>query len=265
MKIYISSDMEGTAGIAHWDETEPGKREYPYFTQLMTGEVVAACNGAIAAGASEIIVKDAHDYARNIDILALPKSVKLLRGWTRDPLSMMGGLDKTFDGVMFTGYHSPAGSDTNPLSHTMNTRNNYVLINGERCSELMMNCLTASYFGVPVYFVAGDAGLCRWINSVNPNIETVETFEGIGDAVLAIHPELSRELIKSGVETALKQPKDKMMFPLPKHFDIEINFKNHQFARNGGFYPGVTQTDEKTVKYSADDYMDALKFFFWVL
>jgi D-amino peptidase len=147
----------------------------------------------------------------------------------------------------------------------MNTRNNYVLINGERCSELMMNCLTASYFGVPVYFVAGDAGLCRWIKSVNPNIETVETFEGTGDAVLAIHPEFSRERIKAGVEAALKQPKENMIFPLPKHFDVEINFKNHQNARKGSFYPGVTQTDEKTVKFSADDYMDVLKFFFWVL
>jgi D-amino peptidase len=265
MKIYISADMEGTAGICHWDETEPGKREYPYFTQLMTGEVKAACEGAIAAGAGEVVVKDAHDIARNIDFADLPKQVKILRGWTRDPLVMMGGLDGSYDGVMFTGYHSPAGSDENPLSHTMDGRNNYVTINGERCSELMINSLTAAYFGIPVYFVAGDAGLCRWIKSVNPNIETVETFEGIGDAVLAIHPELSRERIKAGVEKALKKPKEDLSFPLPPYFDVEINFKNHQNARKGSFYPGVAQKDTTTVTYSAIDYMDVLKFFFWVL
>jgi len=265
MKVFISSDMEGTAGVCHWDETEPDKREYPYFTQLMTGEVKAACEGALSAGADAVVVKDAHDSARNIDILQLPKQVKLLRGWTRDPQVMMGGLDGSYDAVMFTGYHSEAGSPNNPLSHTMNGKNNYVTINGIRCSELFMNSLTAAYYGVPVYFVAGDAALCRWIKSVNPNIETVETFEGSGDAVLAIHPQLSRELIKAGVEKALKKPKEDMKFPLPPYFDVEINFKYHVNAKKGSFYPGAVQKDATTVTYSAIDYMDVLKFFFWVL
>ena len=114
MKIFISSDMEGTAGIVHWDETEKGKDGYSHFSAQMSREVAAACEGANAAGAKEILIKDAHDSARNINPELLPENVRIFREWGRHPYSMMAGLDETFDGVFFTGYHSAAGMNTNP-------------------------------------------------------------------------------------------------------------------------------------------------------
>ena len=53
-RIYISSDIEGTCGIAHWDETELGRSEHEYFRRQMTSEVKAACEGAIAGGSDDI-------------------------------------------------------------------------------------------------------------------------------------------------------------------------------------------------------------------
>lgn len=264
-KLFISADLEGTAGVTHWDETEQGKLLYPHFARQMTREVVAACEGALAAGYEDVLVKDAHDSGRNIDPSALPMEARIFRAWSRHPYSMMFGLDDSFDGVVFTGYHSAAGTNSSPLAHTMNRQNNWVRINGQIAAELMINSLTAAYVGVPVYCVCGDKGLCDWIKSVNPNIETVAVSEGTGNGSLSIHPDLAVKRIRETVEKAVQKDAKDCMFPLPEHFHVEINFREHYRAYDGGFYPGAVQVDEKTVAYDSDDWLDVLKFFHWVL
>jgi hypothetical protein len=115
-KIFISADIEGTTGINVWPETEPPN---DYFRKQMTREVSAAANSAFLNGATDIVIKDAHDSARNLIPDELPRKIRLVRGWMSDPDCMMQGLDKSFDACIFTGYHSPAGNNGNPLSHTM--------------------------------------------------------------------------------------------------------------------------------------------------
>lgn len=264
-KLFISADIEGTCGIAHWDETEKGKIDYAPFAEQMTREVAAACEGAIDAGYESILVKDAHDSARNIDARRLPRCIEIFRGWGRHPFSMMYGLDKSFDGVVFTGYHSAAQMNTNPLSHTMNTQNNYVLINGELASELMINCITAAYLGVPVFAVTGDKGLCDFITKKNPHILTVPVNDGQGYGARSIHPDVAVDRIRDTVNKAVQQKKEDCMYPLPAHFKAEINFKEHPRATWGSFYPGAVQTDSRTVAFESDDYMDVLTFFHFVL
>lgn len=265
MKLFISSDIEGTCGIAHWDETEKSKNDYPYFALQMSREVAAACEGALKGGADDILVKDAHDYARNIDPELLPREIKIFRGWTRDPYSMMAGIDETYEGVIFTGYHSAAGMPGNPLSHTMNTRNNQVLINGTVASELMINSLTAAMFGVPVRMVTGDEMLCEWIQSVNPNILTVPVSKGIGNASISIHPQVAVERIREAAEKAMALDGAKCMFPLPDHFEVEVNYKDHFMAYRNSFYPGARQLDSRRVRFEADDYKQVLAFFHFCL
>ena len=265
MKLYISADIEGTTGITRWDETENGLSRYPYFADQMTREVSAACQGAMDAGVTDILVKDAHDSACNLIPRDLPEEVRLFRGWGSNYFGMMAGLESDYDGVFFTGYHSGAGMDTNPLAHTMNRQNNYVKINGVIASELMINSLTAAYIGVPVFCVSGDKGLCEWIQSVNPNIEVVPVSEGTGNGSLSIHPDLAVRRIKETVAKAVMKDGKSCMFPLPEHFHVEINFREHYRAYDGGFYPGATQVDEKTVSFDSNDWMDCLKFLHWVL
>ena len=264
-KLFISADIEGTAGIAHWDETELGHGAYTYFQEQMSQEVAAACEGALEAGFDDILIKDAHSTGRNIIPRMLPEAARILRGWPKHLYIMMSGLDDTFDGVVFTGYHSAAQMPTNPLSHTMNGRNNYIKINGELCSELMMNCLTASMLGVPVYCVTGDKGLCDWIQSVNPNIKVVPVSEGHGNGSISIHPNVAIRRIRETVHEAVRQPKEACMFPMPEHFTVEINFKQHYDALSGSWYPGCVQTGARTVQYESDSYEDVLKFIYWVL
>ncbi|MDL2318768.1 M55 family metallopeptidase [Eubacteriales bacterium OttesenSCG-928-A19] len=264
-KLFISADIEGTTGIANWDETEYGQRDYDYFRRQMSREVAAACEGALEAGYEDVLVKDAHSTGRNIIPELLPESARILRGWTQELFVMMAGLDKTYDGVVFTGYHSAAEVPANPLSHTMNGKNNHVRINGELASELMINCMTAAMVGVPVFCVTGDRGLCEWIQSVNPNIMTVPVSEGMGNASMSIHPNLAVRRIRETVKEAVKQQKEKCMFPLPAHFDVEINYKQHFDAKNASWYPGCKQTGARTVAFSSDSYDAVLRMLYYVL
>lgn len=264
-KIFLSADMEGTAGIAHWNETESSHPQYAHFARQMSLEVAAACEGALSGGAEEVFVKDGHDSARNIDPSLLPENIRILRGWGRHPYSMMVGLDKTFGGAFFTGYHSAASWNTSPLSHTMNTRNNFVTLNGEICSELMINCLTASLEGVPVRFVSGDAGICRWISEKVPGVVTVPVSEGRGASSISIHPAVAVRRIREGAQRAMDTDGAKCLYPMPDSFHMEINFKDHFLATGAQYYPGCRQVDSKTVAFDAKEYMDVLKFIYWVL
>src|SRR3546814_34479 len=131
MKIYISADIEGVAGITNWNEAEKNHPDYPEFRERMTEEVVAACEGAIAAGATEILIKDAHGSGRNILAERLPACARLVRGWSGHPLAMVQELDESFDAAMFVGYHSKAGTEANPLDHTLTLRVAKLSINGQ--------------------------------------------------------------------------------------------------------------------------------------
>lgn len=264
-KIFISSDIEGTCGIAHWDETEKDKADYAAFSTQMSREVAAACEGVIAGGAETILVRDAHDSARNIQPGLLPEQASIFRGWGRDPYSMMSGLDGSFDGAMFTGYHSAASWNGNPLSHTMNGENNYVKVNGTVCSELMMNSLTAAMLGVPVLMVTGDEMLCGWFKSMVPEALTVPVSRGVGNGSISMHPAKAVQLIRKTAEKAVQLNTDKCHFPMPEYFEVEVNFKHHFKARSVSWYPGARQTDSCTVVYESDKWMDVLTFFHFCL
>ena len=263
MKVFISADIEGVNNIATWDETDNRSSEYQYFRKQMTEDVAAACRAAKEAGATEIFVKDAHDSARNLILKDLPEYVKLHRGWEGVPCSMMAGLDESFDAVMFIGYHSPASSDGNPLSHTMNLRNQYVKINGILTSEFYINALYASYLGVPIAFLSGDKELTRIVKETNSNIETVVTKEGSHGAVVSRHPNITNQEIFDTVKVALTKDLKENIVELPKHFVVEIQYKKFNDAFNASFYPGCKQISSDTVQFETDDYYEvvrALKF-----
>lgn len=259
MKVYISTDIEGVAGITSWDEANHTHADYEYFRKQMSREVAAACRGALAAGATEILVKDSHGTGRNIIPSELPKEVKLLRGWAREPFSMVQGLDESFDALMFVGYHSAANSDGNPLAHTMrSSKVTEMRINGERISEFNMHSYAAGSVGVPVVFLSGDKLITEEVKKFNNNIETFFTNEGVGNSTISIHPDAAVEGIEESVKKALKQDLKLCKVEMPENFELEIEFIHHYDAYKGGFYPKAEQVDEKTVRLKSDNYFDIL-------
>lgn len=265
MKLFISADIEGTAGVVSWPETEMSDKYYPYFADEMSEEVAAACRGAIAAGAKDILVKDAHDYARNINPAKLPELVKIMRGWTRSPESMMAGLNRSFDAAAMVGYHTACATNGNPLAHTMNLKNEVVTLNGEIMSEFMMNAYTAAYFGVPVVFVSGDKMLCESAEKLIPAITAVPVSEGVGNASISLQPMAARKKIEEKMRQALSGDVSKCLLTLPKHFEVSIRFHEHSRAYRGSFYPGAKADGMNSVSFEADDYFDVITFFMFVL
>lgn len=258
MKVYISVDIEGITGVTNWSETILGNSDHKWAAEQMTNETIAACEAAIEMGATEIVVKDAHDSGRNIDISRLPKEVSVIRGWTYSPESMMAGIDETFDAAIFIGYHSGAGYNGNPLSHTMNNEKGvYIKMNGKLASEFTMNAYIAAYYDVPVVFMSGDRMLCEKSKDLIPNIETVSVKQGIGDATFNMNTQHACECIKDGVKEGLKNIQE-CKIESPKEFDLEIRFREHKDANKAKYYPGVTTIDDYSVKYIAKDIQDMM-------
>lgn len=266
MKVFISSDIEGTAGVAHREEIGEGAKSswFDYYKQRMTGEVAAACAGAQAAGASDVLVRDAHYTARNILHTGLPRGVRLARGWAEDPTCMMSGAEG-FDAALLTGYHAPSNSPANPLSHTMTSALDSILINGERASEFLMAAYTAGYLGVPVVFLSGDAGICEEAKAALPGITAVATGEGRGDSMAGRHPLDVEEAIREGVKTALSGDFSGCLAELPEWFEVQVTYKDHARAYHNSFYPGARALDSRAVAFEAGDYFEVLRFFHFVL
>ena len=264
MKLYLSADMEGTAGIVNWNETTPDHPQYGYFREQMTREVAAACEGALDAGADEIIIKDAHDSARNIIPSMLPEQTRLFRGWDDTPEMMMAGIDSTFDGVLFTGYHAAACTSVNPLSHTMSLKVQSLKCNGRLLSEFDINAMIAAQYGVPIFFLSGDEGLCQAAKETLPHLMTVGTNEGRGGGAISMHPETAVKQIHESVKLALRSSTPGL-YPMPAAFSAEICYKEHSHAARAACYPGVTRKDAKTVALHTGDFRELLTAFFWIL
>jgi D-amino peptidase len=265
MKVYISADIEGVAGIAHWDEATKSESVYQEFREQMTQEGLAAGQGAVHSGATEILIKDAHWTGRNILTSQLPEEARLIRGWSHHPFAMVQELDETFHAVIMVGYHSGAGLDTNPLAHTITTQVTSIKINGGKASEFLLNTYAATLVNVPVIFVSGDAGLCQEVATLNEQIKTVAVSEGIGESVITIAPQLALKRIREGVERALKGDTSSCKIRLPEHFQVEIQFKDHMKAYKASFYPGASQTDPESILFETNEYFEVLRMLMFTL
>ena len=267
MKIYISADMEGITGVTHWDEVEHNKPSvYTQFQERMTKEVVSACKGANDAGAKEIWVKDAHYSGRNILSEELPENVKLIRGWSGHPYSMVQELDDSFDALLMVGYHSMAGKSGNPLAHTMSSSKlDSVFINEQQTSEFFLHGNIAAKHGVPLVFVSGDAGLCEEVKDVSPNTTTHATMVGVGDSTINIQPETSRKAIREKVKVTLSSNLKKCIWAHPDSFSLEVRFIKQQLAYRASHYPGATLLDPKRVAFEASDFDDIMRFMLFTI
>ena len=266
LKIFISADIEGITTTTTFDECGYGHALYPLHAKQMTEEVLAAISGAKSAGATQIVVRDAHDTARNIDPTLMPSGVTLLRNWSAHPYMMVAGIDKSFDAAMFVGYHSAAGRLGNPMAHTLDGGAVHTLrINGELASEFLLYSYACALEGVPTVFLSGDKMLCDDSKNMHPCLVTCHVKEGFG-AMTANYPTVDTlKNIKELSEKALKQDLKAALLKLPDHFSAELHFKKHQQADRASWFPGVTRISDHVVTYSSEDFMEILRTTSWIL
>jgi len=259
MKVYISVDIEGCAGITHWDEAEKNHADWQEFREQMTREAVAAIEGAKIAGATEILVKDAHSSGRNIIPAMLPSDVRLIRAWAGHPLCMVQELDESFDAVMMIGYHAAAGSEANSLAHTLSLDAAEIRINGHRASEYFIHSLASSLLNVPTVFVSGDRGLMEEIEEVNPNVGRCAVKEGRGQSTVSMTPAAAVKAIRDGAAAALRSNLDACLLRLPEYFIVEILYSDPVLAARHQWYPGMEHIGNRTVRFETNHYFDVLR------
>src|SRR5918998_1121120 len=204
MKIFISADMEGVAGVVTGEQLGPTGFEYSRFREFMTQEVNAAIEAALEAGATEIVVSDSHGNGQNLLIEKLPTNVTLVRAFPR-PLMMMQGIDETFAGAIFLGYHTGTTNARGVRAHTMSSaRLADVRLEGVSLSEAGINAAIAGHFGVPVIMVSGDDAVVEETAALLGDVEgaTVKWSYGFHSAK-TLMPEAAQQLIREKVKKAV--------------------------------------------------------------
>lgn len=257
MKLFLSTDFEGTSGIVAWEQIIEGNHEYAQGRKLLTDEVNAVIMGAQEAGAGEFVVNDAHHAMRNLHPQDLRGRATLITG-RHKPLYMMQGLDASFDGVCFVSYHGSIGAERAVLSHTYNPGAIWeVRLNGEIVGESGLNALVAAHYKVPIILVSGDAVTAREVQSFAPQAEKVVVKESIGRfAASNLHPEVACEMLHAGAKRAVEQigQMEPPRFSLP--VTLEVTFLVADMADMALWIRGVERVGPRTVKVVQENLLD---------
>ncbi|HET6894098.1 MAG TPA: M55 family metallopeptidase [Candidatus Baltobacteraceae bacterium] len=264
MNIYISCDMEGTAGVCSWEQVDARKYTPDYFIyrKYMTGEVRAAIDGAREAGAQGICVNDSHGPMRNLILDDLLDDVRVVFG-NRKPFSMVQQVDAQFGGVFFTGYHGAIGDANATLCHTYTPSVIYdVRINGVRCSEATLNAALAGHFGVPVLLITGDRVTVEGAKAQMPWITGVVVKESIGNyAVDSISPQAAQDAIKAGASQAVRNAANAKPFVFEPPITMEIDMTRVEQADYVSLIPGFERSGARQVRFAHIDYPTVFRAF----
>ena len=247
MRVYISVDMEGIAGVVHESQTDPADpahaAEYGRFRRLMTGEANAAIEGALAAGATKVVVNDSHWFMRNLLAEELHQAAELLSGDPK-PRSMVEGIESGFDAALFIGYHARAGTPHAVLDHTYADRIHEVRLNGRPVGELGIN--------------AALAGVAEAKALLGEDVATVVVKQAVSrHAARSVAPAVACRMIREGVAAALTQKHAPLVLPPP--ITVEVDFALTIHADMAELCPGATRTAGRTVAFTHQDYREVFR------
>ncbi|HET9097705.1 MAG TPA: M55 family metallopeptidase [Candidatus Baltobacteraceae bacterium] len=264
MNIYISCDMEGTAGVCSWDQVDARnyKPDYFIYRKYMTAEVCAAIGGARESGASRILVNDSHGPMRNIILDDVPEDVRVVFG-NRKPFSMVQSVDGGYGGVFFTGYHGAIGEANATLCHTYTPAVIYdVRMNGVRCSEATLNAALAGHFNVPVLLITGDRVTVETARAQMPWITGVIVKESIGNyAVDSISPQAAQDAIRAGAAQAVKNAANAKPLRFEPPITMEIDLTRVEQADFVALIPGFERSGPRQVRFTHADYPTVFRAF----
>ncbi len=254
MKIYLSSDMEGTAGVVDWAQCIGPSGEYDYYRRLLQDEVNAASAGAASAGATSFLVNDSHSSMQNLRPDELLGSARYLSG-RHKPMYMMQGLDASYDAVFFVSHHGSMASDASTLSHTYNPKAiARVRLNGTEVGESGINALVALCHGVPVVLVTGDATTAAEAQRICPGIHAAVVKTSVTRfSADSLHPTVACELIRDTAAAAVSDLGSASLPQVELPATMEVTLRNSDFAEMATRVAGVERVDPLIVQLVDDD------------
>ncbi len=266
MKLFLSTDFEGTSGIVAWEQIIEGNAEYDQGRLLLTNEVNAVIAGAQEAGASEFVLNDAHSSMRNLHPQDLLGEATLITG-RHKPLYMMEGLDGSFDGVLFVSYHGSIGAERAILSHTYNPRAIWeARINGEIVGESGINALVAAHYGVPIIFVSGDEVTAHEAEMIAPRAEKVIVKQSLGRfAASHIHPSVACRLLREGASRAVQDIQNMRPPAFERPVSLEVTFQVADMAEMSCRVRGVERVAPRSIAIREASLLDLYRSFVAVI
>jgi D-amino peptidase len=265
-KIFVSVDMEGIAAVVTDQQLGPQGFEYAAAREWMTQEANAAIAAARAAGATEFVLADSHGSMQNLLVDKLPPDVQLVRGTPR-PLGMMQGLDDSFDGVIFVGYHASTANASGVRAHSFSSANLAdVRINGTSVSEGGWNAAVAAHFGVPVLAVSGDEAAVAEVKAQVPGVEgAVVKWPYAFHSARTLTPTAARSAIEDAVRKGMARRGTSSLPRVATPVRVEVRFKSYRPAELLSWLPGAVRVDAHAVAYSVKDIPEASRFLTFVL
>ena len=268
MRVYISVDMEGIAGVNHPHPTNPADRRYETSVGLMVGETNAAIAGAVTAGATDILVNDSHWSMYNLLPAELDPAARVLQG--QKAWSMVAGARPDpdgapgFDVALFIGYHARAGHPTGTIAHTYSGAPVETRLDGRPTGEYGLNALALGAWGIPVGLVTGDDALAEEVAAWLPDAErvVVKVADGTNSAV-SVHPSVAQERIRTGAERAVRRAAAGELAPfrVGPPVVIEVDYARGVVADHAAIVPGAERVGDRTVRFAADDPVTAYRGF----
>jgi D-amino peptidase len=263
LKLYVSSDMEGVAGVCSWNQVDARTPhpDYEIYRRFYTQEVVAAIDGARAGGAAEVLVNDSHGPMRNLLLDDLPDDVRVIFG-NRKPFSMVQDAEG-FDGAFFVGYHGGAGEADAVLCHTYTPSVIYeVCINGVVCSEATINAALLGYYGIPLLLVTGDRTTVDGVRAQMPWVRGVIVKESIGNfAANSMTPAAARRAIRAAAEEAVRNAGSALPYRLNPPVTLDVQLVTAAQAHLVATIPRFERTGSRSVRFADDDFPTVFKAF----
>jgi len=261
LKVYISADMEGVTGVVTPDQLGPTGFEYQKAREWMTGEVLAAIQGARDAGATEIVVSDSHGNGENLLIDELPPDVTIIRSWPR-PLMMMEGIDSTFDAAVFIGYHAATTNVRGVRAHTISSaRLTAVALNGTAVPESGICAAIAGHFGVPIVAISGDDVAVAEAQAMINGIEGAVVKRAISfHAAATMTPAAGQRLIRERVRDGVRKRASIRPLAIRAPVALDVSFKSYRPAEMLAWLPIVERRDSHTIRYTAPDMLAVSRF-----
>jgi D-amino peptidase len=261
LKVYISVDMEGVAGVVTADQLLVGGFEYERFRRFMTDEAVAAVQGAKAAGATEVVVSDSHGNGESLLIELFPKDVRIVRSWPRHG-EMMAGLDSSFSAALFVGYHASTTNPKGVRAHTISSAHfTRVALNGTAVTEAELNAAYAGAQGVPVVFISGDDAAVSEVTSRLGELTSVVTKKNLGfHSAESLTPASACEKIYQGALSAVSHRDQRKPYVLTAPITLDISFKNYTSAEIVSYLRSVERTDSHSIRFVGRDIEEVMDF-----
>ncbi|MEY9926253.1 D-amino peptidase [Catenulispora sp. GP43] len=258
MRIFISADMEGITGLVDADDVQPGGRDYERGRLAMTGDVNAAVRGAVRAGATEIVVNDAHGPMRNLMTDSLHPAARLIRGKPKT-MGMIEGLTGDYDAMVCVGYHARAGAH-GVLSHSfMGHEIEDMWLDGRAAGEIGLVQASAAALGVPLAVLTGDDAACAEATAWDGAVATVPVkyvrsrfaaeLRPENEARAAIEETVARTLGElSRGEAGTADSADESGDSSAATSTLAVRWQSSAVAETLLGIPGVTAVDPRTVQ-----------------